>query len=305
MKILSWNCRGLGNPRTVQSLCFQTKEKAPDLVFLMETKLSQAKATKVARKARYECCVAVDAMGRGGGLMLMWKQIMKVELVNYSQRHINVIVKSEEDNSSWLLTCFYGHPEINRRKETWELLQSFNPRNMGWGVIGDFNEILSHDEKVGGRIRAESQMRAFREVVEECSLFDLGWRGAKYTWCNRHESETFTKERLDRGMANKKWIEMFPDARVNTLVALCSDHRPILLEGTSGRGQGSHFHYQFKYEMNWAKEDGCKETVAEAWQREVQHQRQNSRLQNKLELCSRKLQKWSKDLRRNRLATIK
>ncbi|XP_042964718.1 uncharacterized protein LOC122298940 [Carya illinoinensis] len=256
MKILSWNCRGLGNPRTVHSLCFQTKEKDPDLVFLMETKLSQARATKVARKARFERCVAVDAVGRSGGLMLMWKQDVQLELINYSQRHINVLMKNDESNVNWVLTCFYGHPKTNKRREAWQLLQSFNPSDMGWGIIGDFNEILSHDEKVGGRVRSENQMGLFREVVENCKLFDLGWEGNKYTWCNRHENETFTKERLDRGLANRRWLEAFPDAKVSTMMALCSDQRPILLEWSRGRGERTPFYHHFKYEMNWNKEEG-------------------------------------------------
>jgi hypothetical protein len=39
MKILSWNCRGLGNPKTVRALKKLLTNHTPDLVFLMETKL--------------------------------------------------------------------------------------------------------------------------------------------------------------------------------------------------------------------------------------------------------------------------
>lgn len=38
MRLLSWNVRGLGNPRILYSLRNLVRVKAPDLVFLPETK---------------------------------------------------------------------------------------------------------------------------------------------------------------------------------------------------------------------------------------------------------------------------
>ena len=73
--------------------------------------------------------------------------------------------------------------------------------------MGDFNEILTHDEKVGGRPRGDYLMNNFRNALEEGGLSDLGWEGDKYTWSNRHDNETFIKERLDRVVANQVWIE--------------------------------------------------------------------------------------------------
>ena len=204
MKILSWNCRGLGNPRTIQSLGLLTKAKGPEVVFLMETKLWYKRAHLVAKKLNYEGCLVVEAIGRSGGLLLLWKQDVKVELLNYSQRHINVFITDEPGGSRWLLTYFYGNFEVSQRKGSFELLNSFKPTDMGWCVIGDYNEILTNDEKVGGRVRSEGQMDLFRQVLVKGSLFDLGWRGDKFTWSNRHEDESFTKERLDRVLANQQ-----------------------------------------------------------------------------------------------------
>jgi exonuclease III len=42
MSILSWNYRGLKNPQIIRVLCQLVKEKYPDMVFLMETKLQSA-----------------------------------------------------------------------------------------------------------------------------------------------------------------------------------------------------------------------------------------------------------------------
>ncbi|KAF5447235.1 hypothetical protein F2P56_032803 [Juglans regia] len=98
-------------------------------------------------------------------------------------------------------------------------------------------------------------MEMFREVLEKGNLTDLGWKGEKFTWCNRHEDESFIKERLDRVVANPEWRAIYNDFRVETLPAVCSDHRPLVLECLQWiRWRRTNF--QFKYEANWLKEEG-------------------------------------------------
>lgn len=41
--------------------------------------------------------------------------------------------------------------------------------------MSDFNKIMYSFEKKGGRLKEERQMAAFREVLEECDLSDLGF----------------------------------------------------------------------------------------------------------------------------------
>ena len=48
----------------------------------------------------------------------------------------------------WKLTGFYGHPDWNKRKESWDLLQQlqyYSPT--AWLCVGDFNEIVEQSEK--------------------------------------------------------------------------------------------------------------------------------------------------------------
>ena len=42
MRILTWNCRGLGNPAAVRAYKRLHRSKCPDVIFLMETKLKQS-----------------------------------------------------------------------------------------------------------------------------------------------------------------------------------------------------------------------------------------------------------------------
>ena len=68
MIIFSWNCRGLENSWTVQDLCRMMKEKKPNLVFLMETKLQRTKMENIIIKLGFSNMFVVECVGRSGGL---------------------------------------------------------------------------------------------------------------------------------------------------------------------------------------------------------------------------------------------
>lgn len=70
-------------------------------------------------KLGFDGLFIVEPVGRSGGLALMWKMEMNVEIQNYTRRHINAIVKDKDGGVQWKFTGFYGHPESAKRKESW------------------------------------------------------------------------------------------------------------------------------------------------------------------------------------------
>lgn len=68
----------------------------------------------------------------------------------------------------------------------------------------DFNEVLDGDEhsnyQDSGLIT--SGMRDFENVIQYCSLVDMGYQGPKFTWCNKRKYETIYKK-LDRILVNE------------------------------------------------------------------------------------------------------
>lgn len=94
-------------------------------------------------------------------------------------------------------------------------------------VMGDFKEILYQAEKVGGRQRNKALMSNFRLTMEVCKLKDHGEIGENFTWSNKHGNSSFTKERLDRAIANQAWMRVYNAMIVETLVVRSSDHKPL------------------------------------------------------------------------------
>ncbi|MBA0754491.1 hypothetical protein Gogos_021309, partial [Gossypium gossypioides] len=135
------------------------------------------------RRCGFPNGIDITAEGSRGGLCLAWKGDIEISLQSYSTNHVDVMVKEGTDEEEWRFTGFYGSPYANNKSDTWNLLKKLGQnRNHPWLVSGDFNEIMYSYEKCGGVPREESRMEAFREVLEEYLLEDLGYSGVWFTW---------------------------------------------------------------------------------------------------------------------------
>lgn len=101
--------------------------------------------------------------------------------------------------------------------------------NLAWTMLGDFNEILSSADKCGGNPVNMRRAQIFKDCLNVCNSFALGFQGPKYTWVNKQNIGQFILERLDRDFANQEWIDLYPEASVTHLTRVHSDHCPILL----------------------------------------------------------------------------
>ncbi|KAF5445202.1 hypothetical protein F2P56_034269 [Juglans regia] len=223
-----------------------------------------------------------------------------VEIINFSQWHINAMVKND-NGKEWLFTGFYGHPEAAKRKFTWELLSSLKPcEGRAWCVAGDFNEILTQVEKKGGQMRPEGHMGMFRDALQINELFDMGYVGDCFTWSNGHADHTFTKERLDRYVANKDWRGCFHLVKVEGLVARSSDHKHLLMTASNEKFRERRRRFLFKFEASWLKEDECEGVVKKVWEKKQLTPKPIKHVQNLLLKCSDELTKGFRKKDRDR-----
>ena len=163
--------------------------------------------------------------GRSGGLALLWKECTVVHFKSCSHTHIDMVVMKDDGGGPWRATSFYEHPDIGMHSSSWDLLKTLHSQAMlPWVIFGDFNEILHVDEKLGWKERDSNQMEAFRESLNVCGLFDLGFIGQRYIWCNGRFGDQHTLLRLDRIVANDGWRTKFPEAMVYYVSMATSDH---------------------------------------------------------------------------------
>ena len=130
-----------------------------------------------------------------------------------------------------------------------------------WLCMGDFNDILYEYENEGGKMRAAKKIKGFRQMVENCKLIDLQFKGQKFTWINRRE-EGMIKERIDKGLVNLAWLEQYPRTQVINLPIIGSDHRPIYIDSDYCEGRAPK---QFKFEIIWTEKEECGQVIREGW----------------------------------------
>lgn len=131
------------------------------------------KVDKLKEALKFGCNFGVPSDGKSGGLAILWKEEINLQIRSFSMGHINTTIK--EDNGWWRFIGFYGNPITNKRKDSWDLLEKLSgSSNLPWIIGGDFNEILLASEKLGGVDKSQAQMNLFREVVDSCNLHELG-----------------------------------------------------------------------------------------------------------------------------------
>ncbi|KAK9733300.1 hypothetical protein RND81_04G058500 [Saponaria officinalis] len=230
MKIQSWNCQGLGNPLTVNTLYERTWRERPNIVFVMETMMRSKNLEKIRNKCGYTNGLCVGSQGRSGGLGLWWKDI-NASLVTYDHNHIAVDVCGENEQALWRGVGIYGWPERANRHKTWNMIRALcHNINILIILFGDFNEILSNEEQEGGAWRNQRQIAAFPETLDDCALIDLGFNGNMFTWQRGREVGRVIRERLDRAVATATWTDIFPNVVVNHFPIYSSNHAMILIK---------------------------------------------------------------------------
>lgn len=259
------------------------------MIFLSETKLSSSEFGRIKSKLRDFEGLAVDSMGRAGGLALMWRKDVDVVLRTMSVHHIDVVVRGGLGEDEWRLTGFYGWPETQCRHLSWKLLEDLaGQSHLPWAWLGDFNEILRGSEKKGGVDRAEWQMVNFRSAVDVCGFREVPFSGYEFTYDNGRELAENRQTRLDRAFATDEWFTSFPEAHLYNLDREWSDHAPIKLTLWRQKGRMALGEKPFRFEQFWVAEEECEGVIENAW-------RGGYSLDSKLAMCTDNLKAWSED----------
>ena len=83
MRLLSWNCQGIGNSWIGRNLHKIVREQAPIVFFLMETWLDKEGFEKLYGEIPFPNRIIDKQPVLGGGLALIWKNDVRLELINF------------------------------------------------------------------------------------------------------------------------------------------------------------------------------------------------------------------------------
>ncbi|KAF7127845.1 hypothetical protein RHSIM_Rhsim11G0006400 [Rhododendron simsii] len=234
---VSLNLELLRNGRTLtsQGLGDLVRKNCPSVVFLMETKNNKAKLVAIHHCLKFDSSSYVELEGLSGGLALWWNKEVELAAKNF----FHVIVTDKSVFLCWVATFVYGCPMRSGRTLVWEnIIQIARSEKFPWLCMGDFNQVLRVEDKLEGLLLSQSQISAFHEMISECGLVDLEYKGTKFTWKNNRNAESFIMEPMG------------------------SDHNPLLLNMAVPLNKVDK---PFRFESFWVTYEESKEVIKTAW----------------------------------------
>ncbi|XP_074277741.1 uncharacterized protein LOC141601364 [Silene latifolia] len=202
-----------------------------------------------------------------GRIWLLWdsSQIM-VSCIRKDLQVIHAQVTNLVNGFDWTCSLVYGCNADSDRVALWESLIAMKANVLGpWLVMGDFNNVLYANERIGSQV-TDAEIKGFQNCVDVCGLYDLVSTGAYFTWNNKQEGDARVYSRIDRVLANEEWILNGPSGNVTFLPEGLYDHSPCLIELGEDieRRKGP-----FKYFNMWGKHAEFKNIVMETWKQPV------------------------------------
>ncbi|XP_075077026.1 uncharacterized protein LOC142163787 [Nicotiana tabacum] len=123
--------------------------------------------------------------------------------------------------------------------------------------MGDYNTILTSEDRVQGNGVQEFEVRDFKEFILDVGLTELRTVSRKYTWTNNH-----VHSKLDRILVNAEWIHKWPTMKGSILKSSFSDHCPLSITFDDNNQAGSR---SFKFLNCMAQHKEFEDTVKQYW----------------------------------------
>ena len=127
--------------------------------------------------------------------------------------------------ASFLWHFCYAFNDVVSRKDLWRDLAQIQVMQNAWVWMGDFNNELDMEDRLGAPMRA-NEFIDFRRCMEQCSMEDMKATRCFYTWNNKQEAESRIFTKIERVMYNSAWLEAYPFTKVHFHPEGEFDHSP-------------------------------------------------------------------------------
>lgn len=295
MKVTSWNARGLNAPNKRRLLKQHLKKINSEIILIQETKLNRIEGDKISKTLGLWDSIFTEAIGASGGLGIIWNP-KKFSLTYLGNNHnwLCANIQSLKSDSKFIIFNVYGPINIVKKKIVWAELSSVISKLKDSPIIlgGDFNSILSLDEKVGGNQHLSLSSIEFKLWIDKLSLLEIPLNNGIFTWNNRRNEDNYIAEKLDRFFIAGNISFYNKDFQSSILPFAGSDHYPICLEISE---PSKPHRNPFKCEKMWFQDPKFLELIKTWW---TQAKFVGSKMFifiSKLKLLKENILKWNRE----------
>ncbi|KAF6168036.1 hypothetical protein GIB67_011421 [Kingdonia uniflora] len=208
-----------GNENTCSTLRGMVNKITHDLLCIIKPKVSP-NISKL--KSLVLDTMNLDVICHDNGIKLPNIWIFWGKIIVESPQHITILFYGN------IITFVHAHYSYFRGRELWNELKVIGSTNLPWLMVNDFNMVLRHREKKGGRGINLKAAAEFQEMVDINKLMECNFVGSKYTWINEQMGQDRILYMLDRMLVNKAWADKFSNWRYKVLARTSSDHSPLM-----------------------------------------------------------------------------
>lgn len=135
----------------------------------------------------------------------------------------------------YALTVVYGFNAIEQRRSLWEEIKCLSQgTSMPWVIGGDFNAVLTPQDRLCGNPISSAEIQDFSECIATAGLTELPWRGDFYTWTNKLDVGSRIYSRIDRMLGNNAWMRNWKHISTEYGLPSVSDYSPMILQVSQG-----------------------------------------------------------------------
>ena len=172
MIVATWNIRGLQQVPCQAAVADFVKKHKIDMIGLLETKLKHKNYTFLMRN-KFKGWSNIDNfdMSDKRRMLLIWNpKRVELEVINIDVQTIHTKIRCLASNHSFHFTLVYGEHTIPDRRGLWDSLIEHVQQGEPTLVSGDFNNVMAADERVGGIVPTEYEIK---NMVDTCALLGL------------------------------------------------------------------------------------------------------------------------------------
>ncbi|KAJ6889555.1 hypothetical protein NC652_030338 [Populus alba x Populus x berolinensis] len=264
----SWNIWGLNGLHKQKTVHAWTQKHILDIFGLLETKITAVNLAAIQTNLapshwKYHSNIASSPTCR---ILVGWNtQKLHLNCLHTASQWLTCEATTYSSPHPIRITFIYGHNTPAERNTLWNYIAQESAINshIPWLVMGDFNAILSAEDRTGGDNAWPRHQDEFATCMSQAQLLQAPTTGLKFTWHNGQQGCNTIQKTLDWVFGNPSLFSAWPATHATVQPRHISDHSAIILNLNN---LTHHYHSPFKFLNLWADRSDFLDTVTSSWQ---------------------------------------